>query len=86
MSLWWLSFVDPNRPRGRRGIGVVLVEADSFQDAMQRAWVTGCNPGGEVEGHEMPIDRMPNERRVRLARAPRNTLLDREALEDLDLI
>lgn len=51
-SLWWLSFADPDLPRGRQFLGVVVVRADDMKDAMQKAWRLGINPGGEVKGYE----------------------------------
>jgi hypothetical protein len=56
MTLWWLSFVDPHRPEGTRFLGVALVEAETMADALRRAWSSGCNPGGEVEAYELPLD------------------------------
>lgn len=51
---YWLSFVDPERPKGTRFIGVALVEADDFGLAVQLAHRKGCNPGGEVAGEPIP--------------------------------
>ncbi len=46
--VWWLSFVDPDRPEGQRFLGVSIVHADDQIHAVQRAWDLGCNPGGEI--------------------------------------
>jgi hypothetical protein len=54
--LWWLSFVDRSQsapreeqvPGGGGFLGVAIVHADDPEDAVQRAWELGCNPGGEV--------------------------------------
>lgn len=58
----WLSFCDPNKPEGERFLGVSVVEADNLPDAMGVAWLTGCNPGGEIQGFLMDkVVRVPNE-------------------------
>lgn len=51
---WWLSFVDGNRPKGQAFLGVAIVEAYDMVDACTVAYARGCNPGGEVKGHEIP--------------------------------
>jgi hypothetical protein len=85
MALWWLSFVDPHRPEGTRFLGVALVEAETMADALRRAWRSGCNPGGEVEAYELPLDKLTTRGRLRLARAPRHVLLDADDLAHFDL-
>lgn len=57
-DLWWLSFVDPARsapleeqvPGGGGFLGVAVVEAPTFIDAVDKAHRLGINPGGEVKG------------------------------------
>jgi hypothetical protein len=54
--LWWLSFVDPDktprrakqRPGGVSFLGVAIVQARDGIAAINRAWVLGVNPGGQV--------------------------------------
>ena len=53
---FWLSFVDPSRNPGERFLGVSIVQADDFIDAVEEAWTLGANPGGEVQGVELPDD------------------------------
>lgn len=53
MSLWWLSFADPNRSRGDEFVGVAIIEAVDFSSAIKAAWTLGCNPGGEVQGTQV---------------------------------
>lgn len=54
--LWWLSFADPDRRRGKRFLGVALVslDSDSITDAVSEAWQLGCNPGGQVVADLLP--------------------------------
>lgn len=85
-SLFWLSFCDESAPEGEQFKGAALVEADDLKGAVGRAWATGCNPGGQVMSVELNLDAMPNTRRVRLARAPRDTLMDKDLLRHYDLI
>jgi len=56
MSLWWLSFADPNRPQGRQFLGAAIVRALDFVGAVSSAHALECNPGGEVKGLELPRD------------------------------
>ncbi len=55
---WWLSFVD--RLTDETGAtaamhhGVAVIPADDFDSAVSQAWRSGCNPGGEVVGTELP--------------------------------
>lgn len=46
---WWLSFADPDKKNGF--LGVVIVEASCFGEAVDLAWDMGINPGGEVRGY-----------------------------------
>jgi hypothetical protein len=58
-ELWWLSFVDTDRcapagtgkPGGPGFLGVSIVSANSFMEAVRVARELGCNPGGEVKGY-----------------------------------
>lgn len=51
---WWLSFADGARPRGEQFLGCVITAGAGFRDAVERARELGCNPGGEVQGCELP--------------------------------
>lgn len=54
MTLWWLSFINPDLPRGARNLGVAIVPATDISTAADKAWELGCNPGGEVAGWPLP--------------------------------
>lgn len=47
-ALWWISFIDPERPEGTRFVGVCIVKAPGPTTALQEAWFQKCNPGGEA--------------------------------------
>lgn len=77
-SLWWLSFVDPDKsappdeqvPGGGGFLGVAIVEADGPGAAITAAWEHGCNPGGQVGiVGPAPIDTWPVEMWNRLLTA-----------------
>jgi hypothetical protein len=51
---WWLSFCDPDRPRGEKFKHAVIVEGRDIVEAADEAWRLGINPGGEVMGYELP--------------------------------
>lgn len=53
--LHWLSFCDPQRPKGKQFLGVVIVWAYGFVDAADKAHRMGINPGGEVAGMEYEL-------------------------------
>lgn len=57
-SLFWLSFVDDERPAGQQFLGACLVPASEIVEAVKVAHALGCNPGGEVVGHPVPADRV----------------------------
>lgn len=85
-GLWWLSFVDPERPVGEQFLGVALVEGSDVEDVLRRAWREGCNPGGEVASYALDLDALSNAQRVILARAPKHTLLSRDDLAEHELV
>lgn len=54
VKLWWLSFCDPYKPAGSQFLGACLVRAPDMIAAITRAHALGINPGGEVQGLEVP--------------------------------
>ncbi len=50
-TFWWLSFADETG-----NLGITIVQAEEFVDAVGVAHVLGINPGGEVRGHSFPSD------------------------------
>lgn len=75
-GLWWLTFAEEGRH-----LGVVLVEADSFLDAVMQTHAQKVNPGGQVEGALMPMHLCPAPDRKVMDALPRLTLLSREDIE-----
>lgn len=47
LGWWYLSFVH----QADGWLGACFVEAEGLEDAIQRAWRLGCNPGGQVAGY-----------------------------------
>jgi len=70
MTQWWLSFADPELPKGTQFLGVAIVEAESFHQALQLSHAIGVNPGGEVCGYELNIGRVSAEYTNRLLQSP----------------
>lgn len=48
-GVWYLSFADE-----RGFLGGLFVRADSLSEALTRSHLLGLNPGGEVQGDELP--------------------------------
>lgn len=78
MTLWWLSFADPNRPEGERFLGVSLVYADTLPQAMHKAWMKNCNPGGQIAGWSLPPE---GEEKVITSGVPLDKLLTQEEVD-----
>jgi len=80
---WWLSFADGTLPRGSQFLGGVLIEAESFVDAIERSHALGINPGGEVKGAgpSWPADEVGMEAFEKY----KNRLLTKEDAKEFDL-
>lgn len=77
--LHWLSFADADLPEGSQFLGVVVTQAADFMFAVMKCNFNGINPGGEVQGVEIPEQfNVPAEYRDRL--------LTRAECEELDKI
>lgn len=48
--MWWLSFIDEDRPEGERFLGAIVVRAKSMPEAVEVTHALGINPGGLVGG------------------------------------
>lgn len=48
-TYWHMAFVDIDHPDGPQWLGGLNTEADTFAEAMTWAYVSGLNPGGEVQ-------------------------------------
>lgn len=65
LKLWWLSFADANRPKGRQFLGACVVWGFDLKDAIVRSHMAKCNPGGAIISGELPeesVRRMPKDR------------------------
>lgn len=51
---WWLSFADASLPAGSQFLGVVIVRGRNIMEAATVAHWIGINPGGGVQGIEIP--------------------------------
>lgn len=57
MGVFWLSFCDPDLPEGQRFLGVVIVRAKTFEDAVFISWKRKINPGGQIAFFQVPTDK-----------------------------
>jgi hypothetical protein len=53
VSVYWISFSDPERPVGAKFLGVVIFEAANEAEALAQAASAGLNPGGEPTFEEL---------------------------------
>lgn len=65
---WWLSFADSDLPKGSQFLGACIVQGTQpkmgeprLSDPIPQAHLFSCNPGGEVQFHQIPDDRPPTE-------------------------
>jgi hypothetical protein len=72
---WWMSFCGAERPAGQQFLGVAIIDAPTFEDALTKSWLTGVNPGGEILAGPIPAAHVP-------PLAYRNRLLDRVAADE----
>lgn len=75
---WWLSFADGSLPEGEQFLGVAIVSGSGVLSAASVAKLLGCNPGGEVQGIEIPPQHVPPPEY-------RGRLLSRDELEEAGL-
>lgn len=72
---WWLSFV------GKRGfLGVCIVEATAFDEAILKTWKAECNPGGEVVA--IPLDATDANHAAIIAELPKERLLTKQEVAE----
>jgi hypothetical protein len=74
---WWLSFCDPDLPKGNQFKGVIVVKAHGLTDALTKCNAMMINPGGEVSGFEIPDS---EEARTRLVPEVLNRLISLEEM------
>lgn len=86
MTTFWMSFCDAEKPDGSKFIGVALVEATSWQEALTVSHMTGCNPGGEIKFIEIEDEDIPPHMQGPMSVAPRNTLMNRDDLAQFGLM
>ncbi len=55
-GLFWFSFADPKRAKGTQFLGIIVIAAGSFTEALAETHARGINPGGACEGTELHAD------------------------------
>jgi len=58
--MYWLSFVDPDRPKGSKFLGAVIAPFDDFAEALAWTRMNHINPGGECKGIQFERSQLPN--------------------------
>lgn len=77
---WWLSFADADLPKGSQFLGAIIAEGATIIDAIKNTHRLKLNPGGEVQGLKIGIDK------VEMTKPYANRLLDRAECERLDIL
>ncbi len=49
----WLSFCDPDKPKGSQFLGVIITSALGLSHAIEKTHTLGINPGGEILSFEV---------------------------------
>lgn len=80
----WMSFVDPEKEKGKRFLGVIIIKAFGKTDAMWKSHDLIINPGGAIMFSECPIDKYTPKEQKELD-GILNKLLNRNDLKDLGL-
>lgn len=55
--MFWLSFADPDMPKGSQFLGVAIVRASNPEEAIKECWKMKINPGGQVAFMEIELDK-----------------------------
>lgn len=76
MKYWWLSFVSDDD----KFIGVCIVKASEFTDAVMKTHELKINPGGQVAG--WPFEEFPSEFKDKYL-SMMDKLLTKEQLEEV---
>ncbi|QIG76160.1 hypothetical protein EVC24_139 [Rhizobium phage RHph_I4] len=76
--IWWISFVDPDRPKGQRFLGCIVTRGgEEMGEVLQQLHDNGINPGGEALGHVFDKDTpVPDSYMDRLLSRPECETLD----------
>lgn len=75
MNTYWMSFSNPNIARGF--LGVIITDATSPHEALQKTRKMGLNPGGEVKIFQLKNDATEDYTSYK------DRLLKREDLKDI---
>lgn len=86
MANYWLSFCDPEQPKGDQFLGVILAESDEgLASVVMETHRRGVNPGGEIQVMEFNDADVPPDALADFKTAPKMTLLSVQELRDLGL-
>ena len=76
IKTWWLSFCDPDKPKGTQFLGVIIVDAKGLFHAHHQINMLGINPGGEIQCFDISKIDPPIKDRYK------NRLLTKEECEE----
>lgn len=54
--LLWMSFADPDKPKGQQSLGVIITRTKGLMHAVQWTHILGINPGGQIMSYPVPDD------------------------------
>jgi hypothetical protein len=55
MPYFWLSFVDPRKPKGEQFLGTAMVKGASPGEAVERGWRIGIDLGDKCKSPRSPV-------------------------------
>ena len=61
MRVMWLSFCDPDKPKGSQFLGVIVIRALGLSDAILKTHSMGINPNGQIMSYVMDDDEIKPE-------------------------
>jgi hypothetical protein len=76
-SFIWMSFCDPDKPKGHRFLGVIVTQSLGLTHAIIKTHKLGINPGGEIQSFVLPAGTLIDVKYL-------NRLIPKEELESKD--
>ena len=60
MTWYYMSFANPNLPKGSQFLGALIIDGYNPSHAISRSWLLKLNPGGEIAFAQLDEDFSPD--------------------------